>query len=502
VKNETSNGTEPCAPPIPLQSVLDALPFYMLLVDDRHHIVMANRAVGQAFGKDPDSLIGQYCPQAIHGLDHPFPGCPLEEARDGDTAVERFLWDNEHHRWFKSCVYPTSERTLDGHRVFAHRVEDVTDLRTSVETLERNANTAAALNELLRLANTEAPLPALLLQMLERVLSLSWLAIERKGAVFLAGEEPGTLTMKAQSGLAPALLAGCRQVRHGCCMCGRAAETRHIQFSDRLDDRHEVRYEGIMPHGHYCLPILRGEHLLGVLNIYLSEGHSRDPHEEGFLAAVADVLATLITKRRVDDELQATLVRLRRTLGGVIDVLVSTVESRDPYTAGHQRRVSDLSRAIATEMGLPRDTIEGVRVAGAVHDIGKISVPAEILSKPGRLTAIEFQLIQAHVTIGYDILKPIRFSWPVAESVLQHHERFDGSGYPAGLAGSSIRVEARILAVADVVEAMASHRPYRPALGIEKALEEIHRGRGMQYDPDVVDACARLFEVRGYRLSK
>jgi len=173
---------------------------------------------------------------------------------------------------------------------------------------------------------------------------------------------------------------------------------------------------------------------------------------------------------------------------------------RDPYTAGHQRRVADLARSIATEMNLPHDTIEGVRVAAVIHDIGKVSVPAEILSKPGKLTQNEFELIKDHAETGYDILKDVEFPWPIAEMIRQHHERLDGSGYPRGLKGDDTLIEARVIALADVVEAIASHRPFRPAHGIEVALDEIKKNRGTLYDPEAVDACLRLFTERKYTL--
>ena len=176
-----------------------------------------------------------------------------------------------------------------------------------------------------------------------------------------------------------------------------------------------------------------------------------------------------------------------------------TIETRDPYTAGHQRRVADLARAIAKERGFPRDKITGIRMAGVLHDIGKIAIPSGILSKPGRLNGTESDLIKNHSKVGYDILKPIKFPWPVAKIVLQHHERMDGSGYPQGLSGEDILPEARILGVADVVEAMASHRPYRPAFGINKALEEISNNRGKLYDAEVVDACLKLFKDKGFK---
>lgn len=184
---------------------------------------------------------------------------------------------------------------------------------------------------------------------------------------------------------------------------------------------------------------------------------------------------------------------------GAVQALASLIQMKDPYTDGHQRRVADLACAIAAKMGLSDDRIRGLRLAALVHDIGKITVPAGILNKPGRLTEAEFSLIKGHPRTGYDILKKIDFNWPVADIVLQHHERLDGSGYPQGLRGSEILLEARILGVADVVEAMASHRPYRPARGIARALAEIARNAGVLYDSDVVRACLELFQEGGFR---
>jgi putative nucleotidyltransferase with HDIG domain len=185
-----------------------------------------------------------------------------------------------------------------------------------------------------------------------------------------------------------------------------------------------------------------------------------------------------------------------------IQVLISVVETRDPYTAGHQKRVANLARAIATEMGLSPEKIEGVRMAGFIHDIGKISIPAEILSKPTKLSKIEYVLIQEHSRSGYEILKDVESPWPLAQIVYQHHERMDGSGYPQNMKGEEIIMEARIIAVADVVESMASHRPYRPALGIDTALEEIKNNKGTLYDDAVADACLRLFWEKDFQLQE
>ncbi len=200
-------------------------------------------------------------------------------------------------------------------------------------------------------------------------------------------------------------------------------------------------------------------------------------------------------------ERKMSLDRLHKAMGALVQALTVSVEVRDPYTAGHQRRVADLARAIAQKMGLPDTRIEGLRLAATIHDIGKLSVPAEILSKPTRLSPMEFNLIKVHPEAGYNILKDIEFPWPVARIVLEHHERLDGSGYPQGLTGDRLLPESRILAVADVLESMASHRPYRPAVGIEAALEEIERHKGVLYDAAVVEACTALFREKGFVLT-
>ncbi len=201
-----------------------------------------------------------------------------------------------------------------------------------------------------------------------------------------------------------------------------------------------------------------------------------------------------------EEELKNTLSQLRLSLEATIQALAATAEARDPYTAGHQRRVADLSRAIAQKMGLSHDQVDGVRMAGSIHDLGKIYVPSEILNKPGKIRPSEFELVKSHPEVGHEILQNIAFPWPVAEIEIQHHERLDGSGYPNGLKGDEIILEARIVAVADVVESMSSHRPYRPALGIDEALAEIKNGSGKLFDERVVDACVLVFEEDGYTL--
>jgi len=213
---------------------------------------------------------------------------------------------------------------------------------------------------------------------------------------------------------------------------------------------------------------------------------------------ILSVIHDITERKRTEEELRRTSERLQRAIEGTINAVALTTEFRDPYTAGHQHRVAKLACVIARELGLPEEQIEGVRVAGTLHDIGKIYVPAEILSRPGRLRQNEINLVKDHAQVGYDLLNKIEFPWPVARIVLQHHERMDGSGYPLGISGGEILIEAQIMGVADVVEAMASHRPYRPALSVEEALLEILQQKGVLYSPDVVEACIKLFTKKGF----
>lgn len=204
---------------------------------------------------------------------------------------------------------------------------------------------------------------------------------------------------------------------------------------------------------------------------------------------------------RKEKQLEDMIKKLEQALDGSIRALAMAVETRDPYTAGHQKRVAELACAIAVEMRLPADIIEGIHMAGIVHDLGKIYVPAEILNKPGKLSPIERELIHVHPKVGFDILKGIDFPWPISQIILQHHERIDGSGYPNRLHDNDILLEAKIIAVADVVEAMSSHRPYRPAPGTDLALAEMEKNKGRFYDLRVAEACLTLFRDKGFSMT-
>ena len=221
--------------------------------------------------------------------------------------------------------------------------------------------------------------------------------------------------------------------------------------------------------------------------------------KKGEITGVIVLAKDITVERKSEEELRQSYQKLKKTMNATINTMSSIIEAKDPYTSGHQHRVCQLAIRIAQEMTLPEDKIEGIRITSLIHDIGKIGLPTEILSRPAKLSDIEFSLIKNHSQIGYDILKFIDFSYPVARIVLQHHERPNGSGYPNNLKGDKILLEARIIGVADVVEAMSSHRPYRPALGIDKALEEISKNKGILYDPEVVDTCLKLFKEKGFK---
>jgi PAS domain S-box-containing protein/putative nucleotidyltransferase with HDIG domain len=632
--------------------------------------------------------------------------------------------------------------------------EDLPELDAAVDNLKRSYDKQKVITALLQLSMEDIPLEELLQRTLDLLNTIDWIALESKGSIFLVEDQPEVLVMKVQKGMASPILEACRRTPIGRCLCGLAASTRQIQFADGLDERHEIRTAGMPPHGHYCVPILCGDRVLGVINLYVKAGHRHSPQEAEFLAAIANTLAGIIVRReaeaarqrseqefrllvknlpaivfkgyldgsidlfddkveemtgypkkefdsralkwtdlildedrpeakqefvaalksckpylreyrirrqdrepiwiqershiiceeegdityvigvffdiserkqgevalkhseerfkavvesahdaiisadsrgnivswnksaqtifgyraeeilgrpitllmpkryrqahqaglerihclddvghigrtqelyglrqdgeefplelslsagkvpegifftaiirditdrqRVQEALKRTVEKLKKTVQATVRALTSALEMRDPYTVGHQKRVTDLACAIAKEIGFSEEQIEGMRIIGYLHDIGKIAVPAEILTKPGKISEHEFNIIKTHAEAGYNILKEIDFPCDVAKVVAQHHERLDGSGYPKGLSGSEILIEARILAVADVVEAMSSHRPYRPGLGTEAALQEITEKKDILYDPGVVDICVKLFTEKGF----
>lgn len=235
--------------------------------------------------------------------------------------------------------------------------------------------------------------------------------------------------------------------------------------------------------------------------VYLETSGTPMFDAQGVFKGYRGINRDITGRKEAEQERLASAAKLEQTLLQIIEAIAATVEARDPYTAGHQRRVAQLASAIALEMGLPDDQVRGLYLAATIHDLGKIRIPAEILSKPGALNPVEFELVKTHPQTGYDIIKDMKFPWPIAQMVLQHHERLDGGGYPQRLTGEQMLLEAKILGVADVVEAMSSHRPYRAGLGLDAALDEISQQRGIRYDPEVVDSCLTLFREKKFEMN-
>ena len=395
----------------------------------------------------------------------------------------------------------------DGKHVFSGIIRDITERKAHEMALARTTRalkTLSATNIELVKARDELEL----LQAVCRIIveeggySMAWIG-------YAEDDPQKTIAPKAWAGIAEDRLAELKltwaEAERGQGPMSRAIRSGEPQITrDMLSDpRCALCKELAIEHGYtgnFAFPIVVRGKTIGALCIYTAETDALDAEETRLLEELGndlsfgiETLRTRAERERIAHAHAHHAQILQKSLEQSIEVVAGTVEARDPYTAGHQRRVCELAVAIAREMGLPEEKIHGIQLAATIHDLGKIRVPAEILAKPGKLTDVEFMLIKVHPQAGYDILKDVDFPWPIADIVLQHHERMDGSGYPQGLKGGQTLLESRIMAVADVVEAMASHRPYRAALGIEAALKEIERGRGSAYDAAVADACRKLF---------
>jgi len=437
------------------QTTFDNVNDAIWLLDAEHRIQRSNRTAERFFGKVREEFIGRRCWEIVHGTQEPIPECPLLRLRESlrREILELPIGD----RWFEVTVDPV----LDGNGNYSgavHMVSDITE-RKRLEEWRR------ASEENFRRFLDGLPLGA-------RVVS----------------EEGDTL----YANRAFLDMHGCDSVEEFQNIPSRerytpAAHTEHLS-------RREKRRRGEYVPPEYEISIVRKDGAIRHLHVQRDE--ILWDGKRHFQVLYRDITE----RKRMEEERDRVFQRLRETLGTTMKVAVRVVEMRDPYTAGHQRRVADIARAIAVEMSLPAEQIDGLRYAASVHDLGKVAVPADILTKPSVLTAPERALIQIHSQTGYDILKDIDFPWPIARMVLEHHERIDGTGYPNGLSGEKLLMESRILAVADVVEAMALHRPYRPALGLDAALQEIEAGRGRLYDAKVADICLRLFREKGYIL--
>ncbi|MBF0563753.1 MAG: PAS domain S-box protein [Nitrospirae bacterium] len=615
---------------IQTKTVVDNLPIGVAYLDNDYRILDANRFVSEITGLKHEELVGKRCydkigefanDETLVGMDKLCSCCTKDRCeKEGIPVVTECFWGDRYIRLTTIPEFDENGNTVS----FLEIMEDITPFRKAEAKIVEQYQLQDIINKIFQVSLEPIPFEEQLKEALRLILSIPRLSLLASGCIFIVNDDDNTLSAKVHNFSSQQLIL-CGTVAIGTCVCGVAAQRGEIIFNDRIDEMHTLSYDGMPPHGHYAIPIKYNDLVIGVLTIYLREGHKRDYGEESILKTIANTLAGIIVRKRAEEiltekeehlrcvvqtaksaiisvtgegktvlwnnaatsmfgyttmemignpitmlmperyrdahtgglmriaetiesgnsailgktvelqgrrkdgtefpielsiarwtarkgtfftgivrdmtrrnrgilELQQSLEKLRKLTGGIIQAMSAAVEAKDPYTAGHQRRVSDLARAIAHEMGLGDTQVECIRVASSIHDIGKIYVPAEILSKPGKLRDNEFSIIKDHPQIGYDILKGIEFPYPVAGIVLQHHEKINGTGYPMGLRGQEILLEARIICVADVVEAMANHRPYRPALGTDKALEEISGNGGILYDPSVVDACLKVFE--------
>jgi len=486
--------------------LVEEAPDAILLYDaDQDHFIDANRAAERLFGCGRVEIVK-------HGPQHFYP----PEQPDAEPVGQSFAEHNERALAGQEITYERRILNALGQerlcqvtlvrmpstnpRLLRASFVDITDRKEAERALRRLNRTLRTLSRGSEVLVRAASEPELLSEMCRVIVEaggyrMAWIGVAQYDAaksvipVASAGEV-GDYLDKAKITWA--------DDPRGRGMVGRAIRSGEPHTSQNLaaDPGMTPWREAARKHGFACsvaLPLKDHSEVFGVLTMYAAETDAFDVDELKLLQELANDLAFGIRSLREHAAREASDTRWRASLEATVGAIASTVETRDPYTAGHQERVARLADAIARELALPEQQIQGLYLAGIVHDVGKIDIPAEILNKPGKLSKLQYQLIQAHAEAGYDIVKGVDFPWPIAEMVRQHHERLDGSGYPRGLMGDAILPEAKILAVADVVESMMSHRPYRASLGIEAALAEIEEGKGRIYDPAAVEACTALF---------
>ncbi|HEY5896569.1 MAG TPA: HD domain-containing phosphohydrolase [Burkholderiales bacterium] len=479
-------------------NTVDAVRDPMMVHDGECRIVRANRAYAERAGMSFQQLLGRPYWECFPKGDGPLPGCAPSELFAGGNRQPEQEFALPSGEIFVSRVFIVPRGSGERHAL--HLLEDVTEQKTAerrIRTLNTLYATLSAVNHAIVHSRTRH-------EIAERIVRIST-EIGMFCGAWVGFIDPATGRM-APAAWSTSLGAYVDRLPA-------SADYASAYFcNDIAADAATLPWrafaESFGIHSFAAIPLQVDGAPSGVVHLYAKAREMFSPEVRALVLEMGDdityALETLETERHrrlAESALTDNQAKLRRSLVATIEAIAATVETRDPYTAGHQRRVADLARAIGQEMGLGESALEGLHFGALIHDLGKLQVPAEILAKPTRLSKLEFELIKTHPQAGYDIVKGIDFPWPVAEMVRQHHERLDGSGYPQGLQGDAIAMEARILAVADVVEAMASHRPYRAGLGLDAALHEIEGKRGVWFDAGVVDACVRLFKARGFKLS-
>ncbi|MEO5377638.1 MAG: PAS domain S-box protein [Magnetococcus sp. DMHC-6] len=371
---------------------------------------------------------------------------------------------------------------------FSGIIRDITLRKRLEEEQDQAYRVRLTISSLLETALEPLSLELQLEVTLDILHTLPWLAKQQQGSIFLADEASQELVLVAHRGMPSNIVKSCQRVAFGHCLCGRAAKTQELLFADDHSQEHEIQFEGMKPHSHYCVPIMFAKRLLGVLNIYLPAGHIRNADEESILQTIVHTLATIIERRRMESVLQATHEKLRETRLEIIRRLGMAAEYRDNETGLHVIRMSKYAVLLAKSIGLSELQCEILLNAAPMHDVGKIGVSDTILLKKARLIAEEFEIMKKHTVIGADMLyghneEPLNTAHLIA---LTHHEKWDGSGYPYGLKGKEIPLVGHICAIADVFDALTSERPYKKSWSVEEAMAELERSSGTHFDPDLV----------------
>ncbi len=492
------------------RTLVEHSPDLVVRYDSRLRRIYVNPAWEKASGLSAEQVIG-VSPAEMPKVPMPVIGsyaAALERVlQTGERESVEFTWINalDEELYLQYVIVPETDR--DGGVVSLLAVgRDITEIKRAEDALRDSESHLRRVNRALRTlsAGNETLVRATSVQELLDRMCQTMVDVGEHVLVTIGTFEPDGDRLESRAWAGP----HDAELREAVCntACQALSQTLeqgssvviHDVFSDAhcraCEDR--LRRAGI--HSGLILPLRSGGDNLGVLSIFSASQAAFDDDEVSLMREVSNNLSYGIRALRDRLSREHWSQRIQATMEETIQALASTVELRDPYTAGHQRRVAYLAKAIGREMGLQESRLTGLYMAAVIHDIGKIQVPAEVLTRPGRLSPVEFEIVKTHVEGGYDILKSIEFPWPIADIVRQHHERMNGSGYPFGLDGAELLLESRILAVADVVEAISSFRPYRAGLGIDHALDEIEAGRGELFDSDIVNVCIRLFREQGF----
>ncbi|MGB7977208.1 MAG: PAS domain S-box protein [Roseiarcus sp.] len=490
--------------------LVEEAPDAILLFDyDQDRFIAANKAAEHLFGVARDQILA-HGPQHFYSREQP-DARPVaqsySEHNDRALAGEQITYERRIRQASgeERLCEVTLVRLPSNVRLLRASFVDITErnrAQTALQRLNRTHRTLSAAGTAVVRATTEKELLDDMCRVAVEIggYRLAWIG-------FVHHDEAKTVRPVAWAGEHPEFVQAANiswaETARGRGPTGTAVRTGEVQVNQNAAvnpalapwSAEMLRYD---LKSSIALPLKNRLEVFGTLTFYSAESDAFGPEEVMLLKQLAADLAYGISAQRDHAGRESALLALQENLKSTVQAIATAVEMRDAYTAGHQRRVADLATAIAREIGLKEEQIEGLYLAAAIHDVGKINVPAELLSKPGKLTSLEYQILQTHVQTGYEIIKGIQFPWPIAQIILQHHERLDGSGYPQGLKDEAILPEAKILSVADVMEAMLSHRPYRPALGLDAALAEIEAGKGRLYDQKAVEGCVDLFRRKGF----